>query len=232
MDKASFLLHNPVLDRMGFEALHRAVGRAGQVKMDRRAELWSAGQPVTALYFIRSGVVSERVRIGTAREFVLGFRGKGEVVGEVAALTAALTGEGNHATSACVHEEATLYQLPLVELVTQVRADPNLGLALAALSAERRKRSEDRLARAMFRSVPSRMASVLLDLADTFGVRDSRGVIVNLRLTHRDLAAMAGASRETASVALLDWRRDGLVEIDSKRVVVLDVERLVQLADA
>lgn len=230
MDKAQFLLQSPILDRAGLEAVQRAVLRAAQIRCDRREPLWSPGDPVTALYWVRSGVVCERLRHETGREFILGFHGRGEMVGEVPALSAAMRGEGRHTTTAEVHEEATLYRLGLDALVEQLRGDWALGFALAAITADKRQRSEARLACAVYRSAQARLAAAVISLAESFGVRDSRGVIINLRLTHRDLAALAGASRETASVALLDWRRDGLVEIDSKRVVVLDEAQLERVA--
>jgi CRP/FNR family transcriptional regulator, cyclic AMP receptor protein len=220
----------PVLDRVGSDAMHRIVVRSNQVQVERREALWRPGETVEAIYWVRTGVIAERVPLPGGREFVLAFRGRGEVVGEVGAMTAAFHGAAEHGTLAEAHEGATLFALPIPELAALMRGDPSLAMGLAALTAERRQRAEERLASVLFRSAPARMASVLIALAETFGVRDSRGIIVNLRLTHRDLAGLAGASRETASVALLDWRRDRLVEVEGKRVVVLDQERLAAVA--
>jgi CRP/FNR family transcriptional regulator len=69
-----------------------------------------------------------------------------------------------------------------------------------------------------------------LELSDTFGVRDSRGVILNLRLTHRDLASLVGINRETASFAILELRAEGLVQSEGKRLVLLDPEALAARA--
>jgi CRP/FNR family transcriptional regulator len=67
-------------------------------------------------------------------------------------------------------------------------------------------------------------------LAPEFGVRDSRGVIVNLKLTHREMASLIGATRETVSFAILDMRRDGLIQTESKRVIIADEEALAKVA--
>jgi CRP-like cAMP-binding protein len=82
----------------------------------------------------------------------------------------------------------------------------------------------------LLRPAAARLAHVLLELAETFGVRDSRGVIVNVRLTHRDLAGMVGITRETASFAILELRAEGLVESEGKRVVLLDPAALAARA--
>ncbi|MEQ1501605.1 MAG: Crp/Fnr family transcriptional regulator [Myxococcota bacterium] len=228
--KTSFLHRSVVLDHASADALHRIALRSAQVHVERRGTVWAVGAPVTALYWIRSGIVSERILVPNGRELILAFRGRGDVIGEVGAITAASVGRAVHATMAVAHEEVLLYALPVEEIPEIVASDPSLALAVAALTAERRQRAEERLATGLFRSAQARLAAALLDLASTFGVRDSRGVIVNLRLTHRDLAALAGASRETASVALLDWRRDGWIQVEGKRVVLLDPERLSAVA--
>ena len=51
------------------------------------------------------------------------------------------------------------------------------------------------------------LASLLLELTEDFGVRDSRGVIINLKLTHKEMAALIGATRETVSFAILEDRK-------------------------
>ena len=78
----------------------------------------------------------------------------------------------------------------------------------------------------LFKTAHARIASLLLDLAKTFGVRDSRGTIVNLKLTHKELAAMIGATRETVSFAIVALRKQGIVETEGKRVILLDESKL------
>jgi len=76
------------------------------------------------------------------------------------------------------------------------------------------------------RPAGARISEALLDLAATHGVRDSRGTIINIRLTHADLARWAVTSRETVSAVLARLRRRGFVLVDGKRVVVVDAEAL------
>jgi CRP-like cAMP-binding protein len=51
-----------------------------------------------------------------------------------------------------------------------------------------------------------------------------------LKLTHKELAGLIGATRETVSFAIVDLRRRGLVVTEGKRVVLLDAAALRQLA--
>ena len=56
-------------------------------------------------------------------------------------------------------------------------------------------------------------------------------MIVNLKLTHKEIASLIGATRETVSFAILDLRKDGLILTEGKRVILLDEARLKTLRD-
>lgn len=217
------------LGRLRPEDLTRLATRTVQLRFPRRAPLWAIGDPATALYWIRSGVVRECV-VDRGKDLVVGLYGRGDLVGDGAVLEAVSSlGAARH-TVAEAHEETTVFALSAAHLAELVEVAPILAVDLAAQVAARRRRVELRFAGLLLRSAPARVAMLLLELADQFGVRDSRGVIINVRLTHRDVAALVGTSRETASFVLLDLRARHLVESEGKRVVLLDPDRLAMVA--
>jgi CRP-like cAMP-binding protein len=227
--KADFFVRAAILDRVAAPARARVLARTTEVRFARRAALWTEGADATHLLWIRSGVVRESIGAGT-KEVVVGFRGRGEVAGDVGALLAATGADGRHHTVARAHEDTAAYALPAAELAALLAAEPPIALGLAGVGAARRRTVERRLGCVPTRSAEARIASALLELAEAFGVRDSRGIIVNLRVTHRELASMVGASRETASVAVAGWRRAGLVGVEDRRLVLLDAGALAAVA--
>ncbi len=54
-------------------------------------------------------------------------------------------------------------------------------------------------------STPQRLADVLMDLAQRFGSEQGAGLLLQLRLTHGELADLAGAHRSTVTTLLNDW---------------------------
>jgi CRP-like cAMP-binding protein len=68
--------------------------------------------------------------------------------------------------------------------------------------------------------VPGRIADVLVDLGSRFGIEDTRGTILNLHITHGDLAGMVGCSRELATKVLIDFQRRGLITRDGRRLII------------
>jgi CRP-like cAMP-binding protein len=54
-------------------------------------------------------------------------------------------------------------------------------------------------------------------------------VLIPVRLTHRDLAGMVGASRENVSRALVGFRRRGLLDYGTESIRLIDPEALRRL---
>jgi CRP/FNR family cyclic AMP-dependent transcriptional regulator len=73
-------------------------------------------------------------------------------------------------------------------------------------------------------SVEDRLAGVLA--AQIAGAQERDDGVVLPEHTRDELAAMVMATRETVSRTLARWRREGIVELRGRRIVVLDQARL------
>jgi len=73
-----------------------------------------------------------------------------------------------------------------------------------------------------------RLVIALIEMGAKFGVRDSRGLILNLPITQKDLADLLGASRQKVNAYMRDLVRLGAV-INVSRQIVLIPEKLFAL---
>jgi CRP/FNR family transcriptional regulator, cyclic AMP receptor protein len=64
-------------------------------------------------------------------------------------------------------------------------------------------------------------------LAKRHGVRDAHGTIIDLKITHQELAEMVGTSRETVTRVLTRLRELGIIEIDQRRITLLNANALL-----
>jgi CRP/FNR family transcriptional regulator, cyclic AMP receptor protein len=67
----------------------------------------------------------------------------------------------------------------------------------------------------------SRLLRALVELSAKFGVEDSRGTIINLPLTHSDLAELVGSSRPQATTQLASLAASGDVVRDGRRFILV-----------
>lgn len=226
-NKSWFFKNNPVFEGISSTSFDRFIERAEEIDLRKKRVIWSPGDTADRLYFVRMGIVKTTKVTNDGRELTLQFYTKNDVFGEVAILS-----PGPHSTQAEAYEDCTVYAVTRDAFMRLLTSHPELALRLSRIMAERRERLESRVGRLLFKTAHARLASLFLELGEDFGVRDSRGLIVNLKLTHKEMASLIGATRETVSFAILDLRRDGLILTESKRVIIVDAEALEKLVQS
>jgi CRP-like cAMP-binding protein len=178
-------------------------------------------------------VVAEgRVKIGAltddGKQTLLAFIEPGELFGELAALDGGPRDEFAEAA-----EKSTVVLLPADVLRQMVENDPTLAMGITRLIGLRRRRIERRLKSLLFRSNRQRLVSLLLELAEQYGVpsTDPPGVRLTIKLSHQDMASVIGSTRETVTVVLGELQAEGLVNIGRRRLVIGDPSALERAAD-
>jgi CRP/FNR family transcriptional regulator len=71
-----------------------------------------------------------------------------------------------------------------------------------------------------FATAEQRVLAVLDNLKDVYGVKDQRGTIINLKLTHSQIANYASVSRETASRAISKLTKNGTIEVVDRKFLL------------
>jgi CRP-like cAMP-binding protein len=123
-------------------------------------------------------------------------------------------------------------RVPLDVLERLVAEQPSVARALLEVQNARRRQVEERLTDFLTRTVEARVASFVQQVAARHGVPESRGVLVGEKFTHIEIAEYVGATRETVTLVLGVLKRDGILDTDHRRIVVLDAQGLAQRASA
>ncbi len=78
-----------------------------------------------------------------------------------------------------------------------------------------------------------RVCSLLLYLSQKFGKQEKDGCLIELKLSHEDMAAWVGAVRETVSRQIERLTQEGVVASKNQKLVIRDIRRLqVMVKDA
>jgi CRP/FNR family transcriptional regulator, cyclic AMP receptor protein len=159
---------------------------------------------------------------------VLGIRGPGDLVGEMAGLD-------GHPRSATVDalDPVLARVIPGPDFRGFVDREGGAGMALAELIASR-LRAANRL-RLEFGAFPvrRRLALILLDLERWHGVSapdDGNHRDIDLALSQADLAGLVGSSLESAAKAIRDLARQEIIRTRRRHVTILDRVKLSELA--
>jgi CRP/FNR family cyclic AMP-dependent transcriptional regulator len=160
-----------------------------------------------------------------AARLILALRGAGEVVGDLAAVdqhprSASVTALGRVEAVAVSGDRFRRFLSSRPHATT---------LIMRQLSARLRSADVERRALASG-TVLQRLAARLVELAENAGRRDEDGTVLDLPLPQHDLAAAIGATREAVAKALRLLREKDVVRTANRRVVVMDIEVLLLLA--
>jgi CRP-like cAMP-binding protein len=174
---------------------------------------------------VRSGQAKVTVLDREGREVILGFRGPGELLGELSAVD----GAPRSATVTAL-EPMTALGIPGDAFRGLLDRRPAVARTLLHVLAVR-LREADRL-RLEFTAydVPGRLARRLAELAERFGEPSDEGLEIGLALSQGELASWTSCSREGVSKALGTLRGLGWIETRRRRIVVRDLEALRRYA--
>ncbi len=206
------------------------LGTWGQLAQGRSPERFERGTPIYTpdqaaqdVLLLSNGQVGLFLSGPEDRTLMLREVEPGQLFGHMA-----LTGDETYDTHAEALAPSLLYRIPHTEAVELMNQDPDLALALLDDVGQHRAAVSRRLDDVGFKSVPARLASVLLDMAGK-----SHGNSPHPRLprrSHRQLAEMVNAYRETVTKIINQFRAAHLLEIDRATITLLNRTVLEELA--
>ncbi len=179
------------------------------------------------LYAILSGTVKLTQLSPEGKELVLCVLGKGDVFGELC-----LFDQGPHNTLATALEDAEIIAVKCSDLAKVMAADPELVTALGRHVGDRLRNLEQKLSDFVFKDVAQRLAGLLVDMAHDHGAEGPSGeLIVEMNITHQDLAGLIGSTRETTTTTLNQFREKGLIDFQRGRIIIQNIESLDKTAN-
>ncbi|MBZ0273063.1 Crp/Fnr family transcriptional regulator [bacterium] len=199
--------------------------RAGQLMFVRKKQVaYRPGDPSDAIFLIRSGRVKISKITEDGREIILNLLKTGDVFGEMAFLE-----DAPRDTFAEALDDTNIIVIRKPELLQLIKRRPAITYRLAKIIGERRREAEKNMENFLYKGVRERLANLLLRLSNEYGIRDSRGKMLRIKITHQDLANLIGSSRETVSLTLGDFRREGFIDINERKIIIKDEPGLVQM---
>ncbi len=174
------------------------------------------------IYFLKSGKVKITSYSPDGREFIHALLEKGEIFGELA-----LAGETKREQYAVVTENAVVCEIGAREFEKFLKRNPALNLEVTKLIGFRLKKIRARLERMWFKPAIDRVKSVLYELGQDHGNKTESGVLIPLRLTHKDLASLAATTRQTTTSILNDLEKKGVITYDRKSILLKKPDMLV-----
>jgi len=213
-----------ILEPLSDEELEALARRCPDDHLQAGENFYTPYDTSERLFILKSGRV--RVyRTTDGREFTQAIVEAGTVFGEMA-----LTAQRLQGAYAQAMEPSILLTMSREELERLILEKPEVGLQITRLLSERLRRYETRLEDITLKDIHSRLASIILLLIESEGVRTGAGYRIPAHYTHQRLGTMIGANREAVTRAFGLLQDEGVVELRRRLIYVKDIEALSQVA--
>jgi CRP-like cAMP-binding protein len=187
--------------------------------------MWSQGEPAGYVAFLVSGKAMSSYQSRNGKTGTTGFWCAGDLLG-AADLGTSTT---RQQTVRCL-DQCVIHTLSYERFDDLVRRFPELALAVIRALSVRLRWVAQLAVTLETQSASERICGVLLALSERFGVESEAGVLIDLKLTNDDLAAIAGVSRQFANATLQDLRKRGLIAARRQSLVITQPAGLEKLA--
>lgn len=187
--------------------------------------LFNEGDASSRVMLLLSGRVKVSTFSADGRETVLGYRGAGDVLGELSAI------DGQpHVATVTVVDPVEALAVSAERFVATLESEADVAVALLRLLVDRLRDADRTRADYTVLDVLGRTARRLVELADRYGLESGTGLLIELPISQRELAGWVGSSREAVNKALAQLVDRNLIRADRRHFTVLDLDGLRRLS--
>ena len=187
--------------------------------------LFHQGDAPCQLFQISTGLVRLTRVNPEGEQTTLRFMGAGDLVGCVAVFR-----QVPFPATATASRPTNVLSWGSAQILDLISHHPAISVNALNTVGDRAREMVDRLAEMTDKGTEARVASVLLRLVVQVGRHGPKGLEITTPVTRKDVSEMTGVSYFTVSRILGGWQRQGVVRLGRARIVVLDPERLAQVA--
>jgi CRP-like cAMP-binding protein len=211
------------LDADALQAVNRLFREHGYAPQET---ICAAGDPATRLFVVAAGKVKRLRHTLGGQEVLLEVLVPGEFFGSLSAL-----GDSTYADTAIAQTQCCILSIAADAFQSILRQHPPVALAVLDTVSRQLRGAHEVIQQLSGQPVEGRVATTLLKLADKLGEPQRGLTLIQMPLSRQDLAAMTGATVETVSRVMSQFRRGGLIRTGRQWVAIADRRRLAEIAE-
>lgn len=188
----------------------------------KKSVIYAEGDDATRLYYVQSGKVKVILQNNEGKELVTGLYKVGDFVG----IQSLLSGSAYVETAVALEETELLY-VPKDLFLQAIHQNRAMANGLIQWMAQEIIQQEKYLLGLAYNSLRKRVAESLVFYAKH--IHPDQTVDIIVQLSREDLASIAGTATESLIRTLSDFKQEGLIEITSGKVIILDLLKIQHL---
>ncbi|MGM0452405.1 MAG: Crp/Fnr family transcriptional regulator [Thermodesulfobacteriota bacterium] len=184
--------------------------------------IFSEGEPANGFYIAADGLIKIYKLSSEGKEQILHMFGPGEPFGEVPVFS----GQAFPANAEAVQKSKLLF-FPRKAFVRLITDNPSLALNMLAVLSGRLRHFTVQVENLSLKEVPARLAGYFLLLSE----EQKNDEMLFLNISKGQLASFLGTIPETLSRMLKKMSDQKLIEVEGRRIRLLDLDGLHEMAE-
>lgn len=211
----------PIFEELNDESLKNISNIIVEKKFKKNDYLCFEGEKGNAMYIIKSGKVKIIGNSEDGRENIMSTFAEGDFFGEMALID----DESTRSATVQAMEDVITYVIYKDEFIKLLKGNFFIVMKLLSTLNERIRKLNKKIEILTYEDVYSRFLDTMEELIEKYGMRKGDTIFIDISLTHQELANMLGVTRETASRIMSKLKKDDIVNVENKKITILNIEK-------
>jgi len=186
--------------------------------------IYTEGSRITGCYCISSGIIKIYKTGSDGKEQIIRFAKAAELIG----FRSVFNNEAA-CTTAQVLEDSIICYIPGDLMVQFVKINGNFAMDLLQLACKELGEANSYITDIAQKTVRERLAEVLLNLKDNFGLNQVQ--VLQISLTREELSNIVGTATESVIRLLSEFKDDQIIELQGRQIRILNTAALTKIAN-
>lgn len=185
--------------------------------------IFEEGDLVNGIFCIKEGVCKLSKLSSNGKDQIVKLIKAGELLGQRSMIS-----DEPANLSAVALEDMQVCFIPKSEMLNMFDSNNKFSMNLMKSLCGDLKETNDHLVSVSQKTVKERLAETLLYLQENFGTNEDGSL--HIQLSREELAGMIGTATESCIRLLSDFKKLGLIELNGKKIVLKDINKLKRIA--
>lgn len=196
--------------------LDKRIMRKGYKKGE---QIISEFEEAKGVFFVHSGIVKLTKQDEQGNEIIVCIKKKGEIFAEACLFN---QNANLYPATARMVQEGEVYFLNTDDLEAELMKSPEMAVQIIRYMSEQLRDFTSILRDMALLDVYTKTMKTLERLAEKFGANHCNRVHIEIPLTVHEFASLVGTSRESISRVFSRLKKDGVIDVQGKKIIILD----------
>ncbi|MBU3215806.1 Crp/Fnr family transcriptional regulator [Clostridium estertheticum] len=207
----------PIFSFLSDDELTKIVGMTGHKVYKKGDMLCSLGAKSDTLFIINEGQVKISKLTKEGKQQIVHIFTSGDFFGELSLFS----NDEIYTFDAYAISNVKICTLTKQDMDRIIMSNPEISLKLLQVISKRLTQTENLAQNLATNDVEIRIAFMLLEFADMYGVTVSQGLKINLPINREEMANYVGVTRETISRKLSIFEELGIISLNGNKVLII-----------